>query len=887
MAVATRWPLVGRGDELDAFAAALDEPGSRGFCIYGAAGVGKTRLAEECARLAEGRGRGVLRVTAERSSNAVPLGAVAHLLPSGTLGELGAGDLSDGVVAGRLLDAARRSLREISAGANAPVLLVDDVHRLDGASLGVVDRLFLDGSVFGIATVLTGEDVPAAVTRWWSDEVVVRLDLTDLDATGVDTLLHVVLEGPLDADASAQLWRASRGNLLALRELVLGAKARDVLVRHDGVWRLTGPLGATTRLRELVEARIGELNRSSRSLLDLLALCEPVGLGQLEDRFGLSTLERLEQDGLITVKFEGRRAAVTLSHPLHGEVLRSAIGPLAARNVLLSQVAVIEAAGARRREDALRIATWRLEATGTADPDLLLHAARLARFSRDHRKAADLARVALAARPSAAAGLVLGESLYDLSAYEEAEAVLATATEQARADDEIVRIATVRRRNLFWGCRRDEEALAVARDAGPKVASAAARDELVAGEAEVLAYGGHPADALVLLESVDVAVARVRVLAAIARAAALTTTGRTGEAIAVSSEGYEQHLALGHELAIAPPGTHMVNQTWALVEAGRLAEAEALGRRWVDLAAKIRLPLGVTWFCLHLARCALAQGRPATARAWGERATMNAEAWRFEGLRPMAHAVLAYAHALLGNATESADRARHIDATRSGYGFLGPELCLGQAWAHVASGDSAAARAVLLTAADAAEETQHVPVAAWLLHDAVRLGAGRTAAARLAVLAARTDSRLVAARSEHAAALVDDDAARLTTTVDQFETIGALLLAAEAATAAAEAWKRRRDQRRAAALLLRASQLSARCENATTPRLRGADTVLPLTSREREVATLAAAGHSSRTIADRLYLSVRTVDNHLARIYEKLGISGRGELAELLGRGNR
>jgi ATP/maltotriose-dependent transcriptional regulator MalT len=882
MAVVIRWPLVGRRDDLDAFAAALDEPGRRGFCIYGPAGVGKTRLAEECARLAEDHGRRVLRVTTERSNHAVPLGAIAHLLPPGALRELGASDVSDDVVRGRLLDAARRSLAEISDGAKAPILLVDDIQRLDGASLGLVDRLILDGSVFGIATVLTGEDVPAAVTRWWSDELVVRLDLADLDAVGVDTLLHVVLEGPLDADTSAQLWRASRGNLLALRELVLGAKARQVLVSHDGVWRLTGPLGATTRLRELVEARIGGLNATSRALLELLSLCQPVGLGQLEARFGLAALETLEQNGLITVKFDGRRATVTLSHPLHGEVLRAAIRPLAARSLLLAQADAVEAVGARRREDPLRIATWRLEATGTADPDLLLRAARLARFSRDHRKAADLARVALVARPSAAAGLVLGESLYDLSSYEEAEAVLAAATATAGTDDELVRIATVRRRNLFWGCRRDEEALAVARDAAAKVVSTPAHNELVTGEAEVLAYGGHPVDALVLLERVDVTVPRVRVLAAIARAAALATTGRTAEAIAVSSEGYEHHLGLGDELAIAPPGTHMVNQTWALVEAGRLAEAEALGHRWVDLAARVRMPLGVTWFCLHLARCALAQGKPATARQWGERATMNAEAWRFEGLRPMAYAVLAYAHALLGNATESAARAHRIDASRSGYGFLGPELCLGRAWALVASGDVAAARDVLLAAAESAEQTQHIPVAAWLLHDAVRLGAERAASARLADLVARTDSRLVAVRSEHAAALIDDDPVRLTTAADQFEAIGALLLAAEAAIAAAEAWKRRREQRRAAGLLLRANQLSAHCENATTPRLVGGDAVVPLTTRERDVATLAAAGHSSRVIADRLYLSVRTVDNHLARIYEKLGVSGRRDLADLL-----
>jgi len=62
---------------------------------------------------------------------------------------------------------------------------------------------------------------------------------------------------------------------------------------------------------------------------------------------------------------------------------------------------------------------------------------------------------------------------------------------------------------------------------------------------------------------------------------------------------------------------------------------------------------------------------------------------------------------------------------------------------------------------------------------------------------------------------------------------------------------------------------------------------VPLTEREREIALLAAAGHSSRAIAERLVLSVRTIDNHLGRIYDKLGVSNRAELAAALDRSPR
>jgi DNA-binding CsgD family transcriptional regulator len=56
-----------------------------------------------------------------------------------------------------------------------------------------------------------------------------------------------------------------------------------------------------------------------------------------------------------------------------------------------------------------------------------------------------------------------------------------------------------------------------------------------------------------------------------------------------------------------------------------------------------------------------------------------------------------------------------------------------------------------------------------------------------------------------------------------------------------------------------------------------------LTPREREIALLAARGATSREIAGRLVLSVRTVDNHLQNAYRKLGVTSRQELPRVLG----
>ena len=73
------------------------------------------------------------------------------------------------------------------------------------------------------------------------------------------------------------------------------------------------------------------------------------------------------------------------------------------------------------------------------------------------------------------------------------------------------------------------------------------------------------------------------------------------------------------------------------------------------------------------------------------------------------------------------------------------------------------------------------------------------------------------------------------------------------------------------------------CEGAVTPGLDLPSPAPGLTARERRVAEEAAAGHRSRDIAEGLGISVRTVDNLLGRVYTKLGVSGRDELAAVLG----
>ncbi len=55
-----------------------------------------------------------------------------------------------------------------------------------------------------------------------------------------------------------------------------------------------------------------------------------------------------------------------------------------------------------------------------------------------------------------------------------------------------------------------------------------------------------------------------------------------------------------------------------------------------------------------------------------------------------------------------------------------------------------------------------------------------------------------------------------------------------------------------------------------------------LTAREREVAALVADGLSNREISDRLFVTEKTVETHLASIFAKLGVRSRTEVAPRL-----
>ena len=289
-----QWPLVGRHEELELFSATMGDPRAHGFVIHGAPGVGKTRLADQCLALADGSGRFVARATATEGSRPIPLGALAHLLPPGI------GDERCDLVT--VMSEVRPVL--VAQAKNGPlVLFVDDLHLLDTTSATFVCQLVDADLVFLVSTVRSEATLPPGLDALWHRARVRRVDLEDLDRAAVDTLLHLVLRGPVEVTTVTDIWTASRGNVLFVRELVLGAVDAGHLVDQHGVWRLTGPLVTTPRLPG---ARRDPPPLRCRRRPPMRSIGWPCGSRRVCRRWrtcvGRDQLELLDRAGLLTVR---------------------------------------------------------------------------------------------------------------------------------------------------------------------------------------------------------------------------------------------------------------------------------------------------------------------------------------------------------------------------------------------------------------------------------------------------------------------------------------------------------------------------------------------------------------------------------------------------------
>ena len=528
------WPLTGRAAELDELGRQYRERVCGGVVLQAPAGVGKTRLADEAAKQLERAGQRVERAVGHWATQSIPLGALAHLLPSTLVADLGVGE--DERTA--LFHGARAELRGL-AGDDRLVLIVDDLDLLDDTSVAVIVPLIVSRTVFLIGTVRAGRIPSSSFTGLQRDGHLVRLDLEPLPPDELGALLHRVLDRPVGSRPFAELARLSGGNLQVLTELVRGARERGVLVEIDGVWQLTAPLPTTTALEELVAERLDGVDAAGLAVLELLAVCERFGLSDLELTYESATLEALEAGHLVTVVTSGRRTALRLAHPLYGEVLRERLPTLRLRRIHQQLADIVEAHGARRREDVVQVALWRVASGGRVPGDQLLRAARLALVGHDPALAVRLVSAAPADGTVTAGDRaeVLAEAHAMQGHDDEVERTVAAVWDEPLSDAQRAQLAHRLGTTRFYGQGDLEGALAAHETARERLTDPGAIGTNDARCATLLAGAGRPAEALRIADTVGAdATPATRVELAAARSTSLVLLGRFDEAIALSRQ---------------------------------------------------------------------------------------------------------------------------------------------------------------------------------------------------------------------------------------------------------------------------------------------------------------------------------------------------------------
>jgi DNA-binding CsgD family transcriptional regulator/DNA-binding transcriptional ArsR family regulator len=867
------WPLVGRNRELAQLSAAVIA--RRGAVITGPAGVGKTTLATVCLQVALDRGMSLTRTTATRASQGLPFGAFASILPP---------DPGDDILGwedqGSLL---RRYSRSVVRGAEGHplVVFIDDAHLLDDGSATLVHQLALTQAATVLATVRLGESAPDPVVALWKDGPAERIQVGVLADAAIEELVVTVLRGQVDAVSLRELVDHSQGNPLFLRELVTGALENGALVEEGGFWRLRGALQPTGRLVELVALRLGNLSEPERAVLELLTLGEPLGQATLAQLADPMVVDILEDKGLITSRVDGRRVQVRLAHPVYGDVVRVDISAIRERALARFLAEVIEATGGRRREDTLLLASLRLVGGG-GSAELFVSGAMAARARHDYFLAERLSRAAIEEGAGFEARFMAAEAAHVQGRHDQSERELADLAVQTTSDAERARVALLRFDNAYRLQGREAD-LRLIDDAVDAITDPSWRDELLTRRAMVRIMGSGPRVGVevgsTLLErpgSWPLTAAHVSVSHSLVR------MGRLEDAI---------------KLLTPPPGSQEIPAThepwdqWslfdvrtlALVYAGRLGDAEELLTRAYDQVIAEPMAEARAQVTHRLAVLHLEQGRLQRAiyRATESYTHFHQLGRTFLSGRP--YVVAAQALALAGQA----DRAAEILATHDALGFptilnMETDLLQARAWTAAAASDIRAARAQLEAAADLGEEIGDLIGATSALHGLARLGRARHVAARLAALAEDVDGDLVAGRAAYANAVAARDAEALDRVSQDFEDMGAILYAAEARAEAAVLLRRAGKARQGAEAEQKAARLLARCEGAATPPVQSITAQVRLSPGELDTALQAAAGRTNRQIASDMNLSVRTVENHLQRVYEKLGVSGRHELADAM-----
>ena len=863
------WPLVGRTKQMLAIEAAISAPEVSGVLICGPEGAGKSRIAREALSAAASHGYETRWTGGAASARAIPLGAFTAWAPS---------DVTDTFA---LLRGVIESLTATSDG--APVVLgVDDVYLLDDLSTFVVHQIVQRDAAKVIFTVRDGESIPPGIQELWTKNRFDRIDLEQLTLDETTALLSATLTGPVDPDSAQRLWQLTRGNVLYLKNIVEQEVAGGRLVQENERWRWTGDPVMPPGLIELLESRIGAIPAPVSDVIDILAVGEPLEFAALARITNAGAVEDAETRGLVTLEAAGDGIEARLAHPLYGEVRRRR-APLSRLRRLRGLVAT-ELAVSTDPDDirgVVRRATLSLESDLAPDAELLVKAAYGAVWLGELALADRLAEAAIKGGAGAEPNFVRAHALSWLGRGEDAEAVLAgVRTDQLTGRDR-AKLAFRRCSNTFWALGDP----ARAKELIDEAAGSALAEARAYIDAFVTVYWfamDQPDKAVevskqIALEDIPVVGAEVSwVLTQISADA-----GRADEAVATAEAGH----AVAARTLDAPHMRFNIAdaEVSALMLAGDVDRAREVAERARRQAAD--LPGAAQLLGAAIAgRAALGAGDLASACSLLEYAVDGLSlshplGWGYRYLFPHATAL-----AMRGATAEAAAALATAEKVQRRFRPLDFERSLARAW--VASGQGAVSEAIadMRAAAERCSAKGQFGAEVLCLQTAVQFG-DRTCAARLQELESVVDGPRVGLAARFAAALSDGDAAQLASLAEEFESMGDRVAAVDAAAHATLMYRRQDKRGSALGCSARAEALAAQC-GIRTPALRQASEALPLTDREAEIVMLVGEGLSNRAIAERLTLSVRTVESHIYRAMMKTGTTSRDELSNILPRRN-
>jgi DNA-binding CsgD family transcriptional regulator len=917
--------LVGRQAELDAAIRFLDSlpEGPAGLLISGEPGIGKSALWERVVLMARARGMCVLAARPAQAEARLSFAGLADLLEpvvdemlpalSGPQRTALAVALLRQEPQGRCVDQRAVSAAMLSVlrrlVLTGPVLVaVDDLQWLDRSSAAVVDFAVRRLGVLPIGVVACHRPEPrpaspVAVDRALPAERIVRLELGPLSLAALHEILKAELGMQLPRRVVVRIERVAAGNPFFALELA----------RTLGDRPMTGnnvPL--TENLRDLVATRVAGLPRSVQTvLLAVAALRAPTVAAVAAATAGsaaatLGALEQAQAAGIVTLD----QPAVRFVHPLFSAgVYESA--PRASRRRVHRRLAAFvdepeerarhlalaapgpdaalaaaldEAADSARARGAPETAAELVEAARRLTPAHLFGDARrrAVRAAEYHFHAGELDRArqllddVLGQEPTgllrADALRLLAEIHYHRWSMPEAIRMFEAALEHADTD---LRLRSLVERHLafvthatgdFVGAAAHAlSALTLAEQLGdePGMAEALAvsliTDYLLGrGLDEVrleraLAMEDQHAQAIVDMRPTHIA------------GHLMLYEGRLNRARELFGELRQRVLDRGEDSDLPYVS---VTLAWAECLGGDLAAATAHVDEAMESAERVGTAVGLCW---ALAFGAAQSAYAGDVQATHDRAEQSLDLAATTGMMTVtiwsrwALAVLALSR---GDAAAADAALKPLTVLVEMTGIEEPIRCMFLS-DHIEAliGLGQLDRAQRLT--DMLEQAGRHHQRGWVLHQACRC--------RALLLAARGDVE--------SAALAAADALLIGQRLEHRMDYARTLLAG----AQIERRHRRRAeaQQRAEHALAIFEQAGARlwAQRARDELARA--TARPagtgLTETERRVAELAAAGHTNRQVAAALFISPKTVEANLARVYAKLGIRSRAELGSRIG----